>query len=58
MKNRVYRGITKWTPELDSKLLGLFGYGLRGREVAEEMGMSVATVEGRYYRLKKEQADG
>ena len=53
MANRVYRGVTKWTPELDEKLLGLFSYGLRPKDVAEEMGMSVATVEGRYYRLKK-----
>ena len=59
MANRVYRGVTKWTPELDEKLMGLFNYGLRPKDVAEEMGMSVATVEGRYYRLKKlkEQAD-
>ena len=53
MANRVYRGVTKWTPELDEKLMGLFNYGLRPKDVAEEMGMSVATVEGRYYRLKK-----
>ena len=60
MANRVYRGVTKWTPELDEKLMGLWNYGLRPKDIAEEMGMSVATVEGRYYRLKKlkEQADG
>ena len=55
MPNRVYRTRVVWNPALDEKLMGLFNYGLRPKDVAEEMGMSVATVEGRYYRLKKEQ---
>ena len=56
---RVHRTRVVWNPALDEKLMGLFNYGLRPKDVAEEMGMSVATVEGRYYRLKKlkEQAD-
>ena len=53
MANRVYRTRVVWNPALDEKLMGLFNYGLRPKDVAEEMGMSVATVEGRYYRLKK-----
>ena len=60
MANRVHRTRVVWNPALDEKLMGLFNYGLRPKDVAEEMGMSVATVQGRYYRLKKlkEQADG
>lgn len=49
-----------WTPEAEAKLWGLFGYGLPAREVAEQMGLSVAAVEKRYIKLKqqKEQNNG
>lgn len=44
---------TKWTPELDAKLWGLFKYGLRPSAVAEEMGITIAAAENRYHKLKK-----
>lgn len=43
----------KWTPELEAKLWGLFQYGLRARDVAEEMGISISAAEARYKKLKK-----
>jgi hypothetical protein len=43
-----------WTPEKDAKLLGLFSYGLRAKDVAEQMGLTICAVEGRYYKLKRE----
>jgi hypothetical protein len=49
----------KWTPELEAKLWGLFQYGLRARDVAEEMGISICAAEARYKKLKKaKQNDG
>lgn len=54
---RVYRERVKWTPEMNRELLNLWDYGVHRNEIAERLGVSVATVEGRYYRLKKEQAN-
>jgi hypothetical protein len=51
----VRKGVFKWTPELEAKLIGLFDYGLRARDVAEEMGISICAAEARYRKLKKEQ---
>lgn len=46
-----------WTPEKDAKLLGLFNYGLRAKDVAEEMGISICAAEARYKKLKKAKAN-
>jgi hypothetical protein len=51
----VKKGVFKWTPELEAKLMGLFGYGLRAADVAEEMGISICAAEARYRKLKKAQ---
>lgn len=55
--NRVTRGQTKWTPEMDRELMNLRNYGVHPREVAEKFGVSVATVDARYYRLKKQERE-
>jgi len=47
----------KWTPELEAKLWGLFQYGLRARDVAEQMGISICAAEARYRKLKKAKAN-
>jgi hypothetical protein len=49
----VKKGRFEWTPELEAKLWGLFEYGLRARDVAEEMGISICAAEARYRKLKK-----
>jgi hypothetical protein len=55
----VKKSSIKWTPELEAKLWGLFQYGLRARDVAEEMGISICAAEARYRKLKKaKQNDG
>jgi len=55
----VKKSSIKWTPELEAKLWGLFEYGLRARDVAEEMGISICAAEARYRKLKKaKQNDG
>lgn len=54
----VSRGKTNWTPEMEAKLWGLFEYGLPAREVAEQMGISQASAEARYRKLKKAKANG
>jgi hypothetical protein len=45
-----------WTPELDAKLWGLFQHGLRAKDVAEEMGITICAAESRYRKLKKAKA--
>ena len=51
----VRKGVFKWTPELEAKLIGLFDYGLRATDVAEQMGITIAAAEARYRKLKKAQ---
>ena len=51
--HRVTRRQTKWTPKMDRELLNMRNYGIHPREVAEHFGVSQATVEARYYRLKR-----
>lgn len=59
MTHRVVHRVTKWTPERDAKMVGLFQYGLRPADVAFEMGVSISAVEARYRKLKKkEQING
>ena len=53
----VKKGVFKWTPELEAKLWGLFEYGLRAKDVAEQMGISICSAEARYRKIKKEQAN-
>jgi hypothetical protein len=55
----VRKGVFKWTPELEAKLVGLFEYGLRAADVAEEMGITICAAENRYRKIKKaQQNDG
>ena len=42
-----------WTPEMDAELLEYYKHGLRAAYIAERMGRTVASVEGRYAKLKK-----
>jgi bisphosphoglycerate-independent phosphoglycerate mutase (AlkP superfamily) len=42
-----------WTPEKDAQLLSYYKHGLRPAYMAEQMGMTIASVEGRYYKLKR-----
>ena len=51
----VRKRVFKWTPELEAKLVGLFDYGLRAADVAEEMGITICAAEARYRKLKKAQ---
>ena len=49
----VKRGARKWTPDMDAKLLEYYKHGLRPSYMAEQMGLTIASVEGRYAKLKK-----
>lgn len=42
-----------WTPEMDAELLKYFEHGLRPAYMAEQMGLTIASVEGRYHKLKR-----
>ena len=51
----VRNNTSKWTPERDAKLMGLFEYGLRAADVAEQMGITICAAENRYRKIKKAQ---
>ncbi len=53
----VRRSITVWTPEKDAELLKYYEHGLRPAYMAEQMGRTIASVEGRYRKLKKAKAN-
>jgi hypothetical protein len=38
---------------MDAKLLEYYKHGLRPSYMAEQMGLTIASVEGRYAKLKK-----
>ena len=42
-----------WTPDMDAQLLDYYKHGLRAAYIAERMGLTIASVEGRYRKLKK-----
>jgi DNA-directed RNA polymerase specialized sigma24 family protein len=50
---RVRRSVMVWTPEKDAELLAYYKHGLRPAYIAEQMGLTIASVEGRYRKLKK-----
>lgn len=49
----VRRSTMVWTPEKDAELLKYYEHGLRPAYIAEQMGLTIASVEGRYRKLKK-----
>ena len=53
----VKRGARKWTPDMDAELLSYYKHGLRPAYMAERMGLTIASVEGRYRKLKKAEAN-
>ena len=52
----VKRTSRTWTPEMDAELLAYYEHGLRPSYMAEQMGLTIASVEGRYRNLKKKSA--
>jgi len=46
-----------WTPEKDAELLGYYQQGLRPSYMAEQMRLTIASVESRYRKLKKARAN-
>ena len=49
----VKRSRRLWTPEMDAELLAYYKHGLRPAYIAEQMERTIASVEGRYAKLKK-----
>jgi len=49
----VKRSRRMWTPDMDAQLLDYYKHGLRAAYIAERMGLTIASVEGRYRKLKK-----
>jgi hypothetical protein len=42
-----------WTPDKDAELLKYYEHGLRPAYMSAQMGLTIASVEGRYRKLKK-----
>ena len=57
MRNIVKRGLIVWTPEMDRELVNLRNYGVHKNEIAERLGVSVASADSRYFRLKRLQKE-
>ena len=53
----VKRSRRLWTPEMDAELLKYYEHGLRAAYIAERMGLTIASVEGRYHKLKRAKAN-
>lgn len=53
----VYKGRIVWTPEMDRELVNMFDYGVSKSEIAEKFGVSLSAVDGRYYKLKRQQRE-
>ena len=49
----VKRSRRMWTPDMDAQLLDYYKHGLRAAYIAERMELTIASVEGRYRKLKK-----
>ena len=49
----VKRTSRTWTPEMDAELMSYYEHGLRPAYMAEQMGLTIASVEGRYHKLKR-----
>ena len=49
----VRRSVMVWTPEKDAELMKYYEHGLRPAYIGEQMGLTIASVEGRYRKLKK-----
>ena len=49
----VRRPARVWTPEMDAELMAYYEHGLRPAYMAERMGLTIASVEGRYHKLKR-----
>ena len=52
----VKRTSRTWTPEMDAELMSYYEHGLRPAYMAERMGLTIASVECRYRKLKKRAA--
>lgn len=52
----VKRTSRTWTPEMDAELISYYEHGLRPAYMAEQMGLTIASVEGRYRNLKRKAA--
>lgn len=48
----VKRSRRVWTPEMDAELMSYYEHGLRPAYMAEQMGLTIASVEGRYRKIK------
>lgn len=51
--HRVSKPKVNWTPEMDAEVLAARRDGVHSSEVAQSLGLSVAAVDARYFRLKR-----
>lgn len=42
-----------WTPEMDAEIINSRNAGVHKSLIAEKLGLTIAAVDSRYFRLKK-----
>lgn len=50
--HKVSRPKVKWTEEMDSTIMNARMNGVHKSKIAEALGVSIAAVDARYFRLK------
>lgn len=51
--HRVSGRKVNWTPEMDAEVLAARKAGVHSSEIAQRLGLSIASVDSRYHRIKK-----
>lgn len=49
----VSRSRVEWTTDMERRLIELRDYGLRFRDIADQLGITASAAEGRYHKLKR-----
>ena len=54
MGHKVSGPRVKWTPEMDKTIMEMRAAGIHKSEIAQKLGQTMAAVDGRYFKLKRE----
>lgn len=57
MIHKVGRKKNKWTPEMDHEMQTALAAGVSKADIADKLGLTIAAIEARYYKLKRIEKD-
>lgn len=57
MIHKVGRKKNKWTPAMDHVLQIAIAAGISKADIADQLGLTIAAIEARYYKLKRMEKD-